>query len=116
MTNRTCNAGDRTMTVDEDRDERTGDSQFTVHRTRHDFGGRRALSTTIIAAIEEATDLAGPSSLVLADVVDPDCLDGLFRPVRHRTDRDDGAVQFPLDVYWVTVHADGEVVIRRQDD
>lgn len=104
------------MTAEEDRNGTAGGTQSDVHRVYHDFEGRRALSTTIIAAIEEATDLTGPSSLVLADVVDPDCLDGLFRPVRHRTDRDDGTVQFPLETYWVTVHADGEIVIRRRDD
>lgn len=105
------------MTAEEDRDgERTGTVESGVYRTRHDFGGRRALSTTIIEAIEEATDLTEPSSRILADVVDPDCLDGLFRPVRHRTDREEGSVQFPLDEYSVTVHADGEIVVRRQGE
>lgn len=106
---------DRTMTAEENRDEAARATESDVYRTRHDFGGRRALSTTIIAAIEEAADLQGPSSRVLADVVDPDCLDGLFRPVRHRTDRSEGKVQFPLDSYVVTVHGDGEIVIRRDD-
>ncbi|MDL5361670.1 HalOD1 output domain-containing protein [Halalkalicoccus sp. NIPERK01] len=87
-----------------------------VYRTTHDFDGRRALSTTVIEAIEEVGDVDGPSSRVLADVIDPDCLDGLFRPVRHRTDRDDGVVQFPLDAHRITVYATGEIELRRIDD
>ncbi|ADJ15944.1 HalOD1 output domain-containing protein [Halalkalicoccus jeotgali] len=86
-----------------------------VYRTTHDFEGRRALSTTVIEAIEETVDIDGPSSRVLADVIDPDCLDGLFRPVRHRTDRDNGAVEFPLEEHRITVYANGEIELRRID-
>lgn len=115
MTDWSRSERDRTMTAEENRDEAARATESDVYRTRHDFGGQRALSTTIIAAIEEAADLDGPSSQVLADVVDPDCLDGLFRPVQHRTDRDEGRVQFPLEGYRVTLHGDGEIVIRRDD-
>lgn len=86
-----------------------------VYRTTHDFEGRRALSTTVIEAIEEAVDVEGPSSRVLADVIDPDCLDGLFRPVRHRTDRDNGVVRFPLEEHRITVYATGEIELRPID-
>lgn len=89
----------------------TGEQQ--VYRKTHDFEGRRALSTTVIEAIEETADVDGPSSRVLADVIDPDCLDGLFRPVRHRTDRKHGKVQFPLGSYRITVYATGEIELRR---
>lgn len=103
------------MTADDDRgDGSTADAQPRTYRTIHDFEGRRELSTTIIEAIEETVDIEGPSSRVLADVIDPDCLDGLFRPVQHRTDRDAGQVQFPLDDYRVTVYANGEIVLCRR--
>lgn len=105
------------MTGEGDHDDRIGtDGQPGVYRTTHDFGGRRDLSTTVIEAIEDATDIEGPSSRVLADMVDPDCLDGLFRPIRHRTDRDEGTVEFPLSGYRVTVHATGEIVLRPREN
>lgn len=91
------------------------EDESRVYRTTHDFESRRALSTTVIEAIEEVTDVEGPSSRVLADVIDPDCLDGLFRPVRHRTDRDNGEIEFPLDTYRITVYATGEIELRRID-
>lgn len=87
-----------------------------VYRTTHDFEGRRALSTTVIEAIEEAVDVEGPSSRVLADVIDPDCLDGLFRPVNHRTERTNGVVRFPLKEHRITVYATGEIELRRIED
>jgi hypothetical protein len=93
----------------------TTESEQEVYRTTHDFESRRALSTTVIEAIEETADVDGPSSRVLADVIDPDCLDGLFRPVRHRTDRKHGKVQFPLDSYKITVYASGEIELRPID-
>lgn len=105
------------MTDDGDSQDGTvaTESEQRVYRTTHDFEGRRALSTTVIEAIEETADVDGPSSRVLADVIDPDCLDGLFRPVRHRTDRKHGKVQFPLDAYRITVYATGEIVLRPID-
>lgn len=83
-----------------------------VYRATHDFEGRHELSTSVIEAIEEAADVEGPSSRALADVIDPDCLDGLFRPVRHRTERENGKVQFPLGGYRIAVYATGEIVLR----
>lgn len=98
-------------------DEREDDAVVSedesgVYRTTHDFEGRHELSTSVIEAIEEVAAVEGPSSRVLADVIDPDCLDGLFRPVRHRTDRKNGKVQFPLGNYRIVVHATGEIELR----
>ncbi|KYH27460.1 hypothetical protein HAPAU_01280 [Halalkalicoccus paucihalophilus] len=105
------------MTDDGDRQNGlVGEDEPRVYQTTHDFESRRALSTTVIEAIEEAVDVEGPSSRVLADVIDPDCLDGLFRPVRHRTDRDNGVVQFPLEEHRITVYATGEIELRRIED
>ncbi|MEM4781134.1 MAG: HalOD1 output domain-containing protein [Halalkalicoccus sp.] len=98
------------------RDTVVTEGEPVVHRTEHDFDGRRELTTTIIEAIEETADVDGPSSRVLADVIDPDALDGLFRPVRHRTDRKHGKVQFPLDSYRITVYATGEIELRQIRD
>lgn len=106
------------MTDEDDQEDGAvaAESEPQVYRTTHDFESRHELTTTIIEAIEEAADVDGPSSRVLADVVDPDCLDGLFRPVHHRTDRDNGKVQFPLGEYRITVYATGEVELRQIDD
>lgn len=105
------------MTDEGDREDSVvaSESEPRVYRTTHDFEGRRELSTTIIEAIEDTANVEGPSSRVLADVIDPDCLDGLFRPVYHRTDRDAGKVQFPLKGYRITVYATGEVELRPID-
>ncbi len=106
--------------MSDENDRRSGgaaaETDSRVYRTTHDFEGRRELSMTIIEAIEDVADLDGPSSRVLADVVDPDCLDGLFRPVRHRTDRDNGKVQFPLGDHLITIRATGEVELRPIED
>lgn len=87
-----------------------------IYRTSHDFeatgANKRPLSTTLIMALEEIGGLDGPSSPVLADVIDPDALDGLFRPVKWRTDRSEGLIEFPIAEHRVTIHATGEIVVR----
>lgn len=87
-----------------------------IYRTHHDFEAigahKRPLSTTLIRALEETGDFDSPSSPVLADIVDPDALDGIFRPVLYRTDRSEGFVEFPIGEHKVRVHADGEIVVR----
>lgn len=91
------------------------DPERPEYRMQHDFDGRYELSTTIIMALselEERADTADPLSQSLINAIDPDCLDGLFRPVTYRTDRNRGTVRFPFGGYTITVHADGEVRIR----
>lgn len=92
-----------------------------VYRIHHDYdaldASARSLSTTLIIALEDIadTDFDGPATPVLANTVDPDALDELFRPVLYRTARDDGHVAFPIGAFHVTIHADGEIVIRVRD-
>jgi len=56
----------------------------------------------------------GPPRLTpLSAVVDCDALEMLFKPRRYGDLRDDVSVSFPYDVYNVTVHSSGRVVMRR---
>ena len=68
-------------------------------------------SNTVLAALDSLPgyDLE-TSDHVLADSIDPDALDALFRS-RDEGRRDSGRVVFPLASYLVTVKANGEVVV-----
>lgn len=85
-----------------------------LHRTTHDFETRGELTTTLFVALAAVGADLSPAT-PLAEVVDPDCLDGIFRPILWRTDRTEGFVAFPFDGYHITVHADGEIVIRASE-
>lgn len=45
--------------------------------------------------------------------VDTDALDNLFRPVVGGPSRTGGKVEFPFDDYFVSVHADGRIVVEQ---
>ena len=45
--------------------------------------------------------------------VDTDALDNLFRPVVDGPSRTGGKVEFPFDDYFVSVHADGRIVVEQ---
>lgn len=92
------------------------DPSIPEYRVHHDFESRYELSTTLVMALEEIADAEKPLAQALSSVIDPDCLNGLFRPVHHRTDREEGHVRFPIDEYEVTVHATGDIVIRPRTD
>lgn len=68
-------------------------------------------SKTVVAALDSLPDYdAETSDQVLADAVDPDALDSLFRTLDD-SPRDHGQVVFPMAGYEVTVRASGEVLV-----
>lgn len=69
--------------------------------------------------VETVAEFAGdpPTELErLYSRVDTDALDVLFRPVAGGASRTGGKVEFPFDDYFVSVHADGRIVVRSQQD
>jgi len=90
----------------------TAEAPADEHRTRHDFEGERRLSTSVVQAVATAL-VTDPLSLDerLYDVLDPDALDRLFE-----TDGEAGGprtLSFELAGCAVTVHDDGQIVVRR---
>jgi hypothetical protein len=57
---------------------------------------------------------ADPAELaLLADFIDPDALDALFKPQIDGTPREtDGQVEFSYDSYHVTVDSDGTITLE----
>ena len=71
-----------------------------------------SVSMTVVRALDSIQGIdASRSDVVLADAIDPDALDALFRPVSGRP-RDEGRVSFTFADYDVTVEADGAVTVR----
>jgi hypothetical protein len=69
--------------------------------------------TGIALALAEVMDREPPQMTPLSSVVDCDALQMLFQPRRYGDLRDDVSVSFPYDVYEVTVHSSGRVVVQR---
>ena len=68
-------------------------------------------SNTVLAALGSLPGYDPQTSdHVLADSIDPDALDALFRS-RDDDRRGSGQVEFPLASYRVTVEATGEVIV-----
>ena len=68
-------------------------------------------SNTVLAALDSLPGYDPETSdHVLADSIDPDALDALFRS-RDGGRRESGRVVFPLASYQVTVTASGEVIV-----
>ena len=68
--------------------------------------------TGIALALSDVTGQEPPRMVPLTSVVDCDALRMLFQPRRYGDLRDDVSVSFPYDVYQVTVHSSGRVVVR----
>lgn len=92
-----------------------GDSEpgSLVYQAQHDLDGDPSLSTSILQALDSATDYdVEASETVIFDYVDPDALDDLFTPI---TDGDrNGQVRFTIDQYAITATAAGEIMIRER--
>lgn len=71
----------------------------------------RKPSTVVVLAVAGANGTDALDMASLNDIIDPDCLDGLFEPKRDGTPREGGHVTFPFAGHRVTVHSDGEVVL-----
>lgn len=90
------------------------DGTQVVYSSAAERGDDTDLSIAVIEVLAEARGIT-PVEMdePLYDVVDPDALDQLF------TDQTDGAVGgrvvFELGEHEVTVHADGDILVRRVD-
>jgi hypothetical protein len=79
---------------------------------QHDFGETAELTTTLAHALADVTGVdVTETGFVLADYVDPDALDDLFRPVVDGTIRPSGHLCFDIWGYRVAVYSDGRIVI-----
>jgi hypothetical protein len=85
-----------------------------VYRVRHEFDGPRSLSTTVILAVESVTG-ASVSDRPLYEVLDPECLDGLFEPIGGHREGMRGHVEFPYAGHLVRIDASGEILIGPLD-
>ncbi|WP_306053722.1 HalOD1 output domain-containing protein [Natronococcus wangiae] len=89
----------------------------SVYRTVHDPGGPATLSTTVAHALADCMGIDVTDGRVsLYDSVDPTALDRLFRPRHDGAPRTGGMLSFVVDGYYVTVYADGEVVVEPPTD
>lgn len=93
--------------------ERDSQSRRTqTYRVKHDFDGSAALTTTLAHALSDVTGLdVTDTAFTLADFVDPEALDRLFKPKDDGTQRIDGQLSFDVWGNEVTVHSDGQIEI-----
>lgn len=91
-----------------------GYEYWTTYEFDTGFGSGDGISVIILLILAEIRQREGhePTDDLLIDAIDPDALDGLFRPVMYRTDRNRGRVTFAYDGFDITAHADGEIVVQ----
>ena len=84
-----------------------------TYYTRHDPRDAARLSTTVVHGLAEMMDVdVTNAGFQLADSIDPDALDRLFRPKDDSTLRPPGHITFTVEGHRVTVHSDGRIVIE----
>ena len=74
----------------------------------HDFESVHDLSTTVVTAVSDAVDVPALELPPLSDTIDPDALNGLFRP---EGDRVPDEISFTYVGCRVTVRGDGTVAV-----
>ncbi|QSX00053.1 HalOD1 output domain-containing protein [Haloterrigena alkaliphila] len=85
----------------------------SVYRAVHDPDGPATLSTTVVHALADCLDVdVTEGRVTLYDAVDPDALDGLFRPRHDGRRRSGGTLAFTVRDHYVTVGSDGEILIE----
>jgi len=90
------------------------DGTAVVYSATDDRSDGTGLSVAVIQALAEARGVGiDEIEQPLYDVVDPDALDRLFTD-RGRADVM-GRVVFEFDAHEVTVHSDGDILVRRID-
>jgi hypothetical protein len=89
-----------------------GDSNSTYMFDLTDYLLSGEVCTGIALALSEVVDRPADRMTPLGSVVDCDALQLLFHPRRYGDLRDEVSVSFPYDVYTVTVHSSGRVVLR----
>ena len=85
-------------------------STYVFDVSEHMLGGE--VCTGVAIALSEVTGLDPSRMTPLASVVDCDALQMLFQARRYGDLRDEVSVSFPYDVYEVTVHSSGRVVVQ----
>lgn len=88
----------------------TATSTYVFDVSEHMLDGE--VCTGIVLALSEVTDLEPAQMTPLSSVVDCDALQMLFQARRYGDLRDEVSVSFPYDVYEVTVHSSGRVVVQ----
>ena len=90
----------------------TGKHDDELVRGYHDWNGDRSIATAVVRAVAATLDAAPSQIEPVSDVVDTDALEALFSPRSEGSPRDEGSVSFTFEGCDVTVHADGEIVVR----
>jgi len=86
--------------------------QTQTYRVKHDFDGPANLSTTLVHAISEATNVdVTNAEETLCHQVDPDSLDNIFRPMEDESPRVHGHLSINVWGHDVTIYGDGQIVI-----
>lgn len=84
-----------------------------VYRVTHDPDGPATLSTTVVHALADCLGVdVTDATFTLYDSIDPDALDAIFRPRYDGAARTGGHVSFVVQRHYVTVYADGEILIE----
>lgn len=73
----------------------------------------QSVGVLVVEAVAELSETPHMELEQLYTRVDTDALDTLFRPVADGPSRTGGKVEFPFDDYFVSVHADGRIVVEQ---
>ncbi|WP_459192006.1 HalOD1 output domain-containing protein [Halosimplex sp. J119] len=100
-------------TEDGDGTDQTGTGTEIVYSAADERPAEMDLSVAVIESLAEAkgitpVDIEQP----LYDVVDPDALDRLFTDGESPVS---GRVVFDFEAHEITVHSDGDILVRRVD-
>lgn len=106
------------MARDDDGTDVDGDTSTEEVVLHHDWERDDSVSTTIIEGVAEVTDTPEADlDPTLYEVVDPDALDTLCRPLNDDVLRDgSGHVKFPLQGCIVTLDWSGRIKIEPPDE
>jgi len=89
-----------------------GDDQSPVYSTTYDWTSDVPLSTEVLTLVAEAADVDPIDLEPMNNCVDPDALNKLFSTREDGTPRAGGNVSFEIHGHYVTVFADGQIVVR----
>lgn len=81
-------------------------------RIIHDWSDEESIVSTIASAIEELSEEGSIDPM--HDYVDTDALEALFRPISEDERRDRGHVSFRVEEFYVTVDANGLILIEER--
>ncbi|WP_128478063.1 HalOD1 output domain-containing protein [Halorussus pelagicus] len=85
-------------------------STYVFNISQHMLDGE--VCTGVALALSEVVERDPAQMTPLSSVVDCDALQLFFQTRRYGDLRDDVSVSFPYDVYEVTVHSSGRVLVR----